>query len=189
MSETIVVTVPEHRKYQWWRDVVILVLAITVGCLVVLVLRGQEELAEYRDEQRAVGQVAATERAELQTTLDKLDRDLAEARLANARAAAEIRRLTDLLIAAGLDPGQSLVDTNSDGDVDLGSTGRPPAPDPATTAPPTPRPTASRTPAPRPPASPAPRPSPRPSPSPAPQPLVPIACDLLPILPGCPDDL
>jgi hypothetical protein len=159
MSETVVVTVPERRRWQWWRDIVILMLAVAVGAQVVGGIVDERGDDAFQARVDARGTAAAADR-------EKLAADLAREQSDDALAQAEIRRLTDLLLSAGVDPGKPLTDTNRDGDVDLGSSN---AQQPSNSASPQPTSTPTRrtrTSAPRPTGTS--RPSPPPSPSPTP---------------------
>lgn len=179
MSDTVVITVPERRHWQWWRDVVILVLAITVGALAILVLRGQSDVRDLRYALDRSNLAAAEQRE----TLSAQVVELAEAvRVSDQRIRsrdAEIKRLTDKLLELDIDPGTSLVPASdrATSTPTAGPSG--PRPTPA----PSPRATS------RPPATPRPAPRPTPSPSPTTGPT-PLLCALVPLaLPGCPPGL
>lgn len=112
--------------------------------------------------------------------IDRLEDAVAANRDINGQQAEAIRTLVAQLRQAGIDPATTgPVDTNDDGDVDLGSDDTPPA-----TARPAPSPAA---PVPRPSPATSPQPTPTPTPTPSPEPDPPLACVVLPILPVCPD--
>lgn len=150
------------RRWQWWRDLAIGLLALTVLLLVLQGRQNQADMMALRD-QITRNAVTATEQRATQTAqIRALDAqsDLLNRRLTAAQA--ENRRLTDLLLDANINPGTPVTDSNGDGDTDLGVIPTPSASPSSATPAPMPtmqvRPTAMTSPSPS--AAPTPQPSP-----------------------------
>lgn len=156
----VVVHLDRPRRWQWWREVVLLLLAFTVLALVLQARADRAQIGALTERLDATSAQASTERAELEDRLIALQANITDQQTVIAAKDREIARLNAVILAAGLDPGRR-VDTNGDGDRDLGSSGSEPQPTPTQAPSPTPRPSPSPSPS----ASPSPTPTPSPEPS------------------------
>lgn len=102
MSEPTTVIVTERKpKWSWWRDLIILSLAIAVVAMTFVLVRQGAAATEERAAQSA--QISA-----LSTELDMLRAQRATDQATIKALAADNRRLVALLEQAGIDPGPTV---------------------------------------------------------------------------------
>ncbi len=154
--QVVVVTTGSHRKWQWWRDLVNIGLAVAVAMLVVLNVRSQGQITALQDQLTTTTALRAQQVAGLTADLAQLQASLDQAGQLTAAKDTEIRRLAQLVVQLGGNPRTN----RTPGSDAAPSSFRSPAPSPA------PGPTARPSPRPSPSASRSPRPSPEPTVSP-----------------------
>lgn len=160
MSRDPELMVVPRRRWQWWRDLAVGLLALTV-LLLVLQLRGQaDDMLALREQITTNAITATAQRAEQAARIDALTVQSESLARNLTDAQAENRRLTDLVVELGGDPAPPPV-SNGNGDDDLGTAAPSPAPSPSPAPEPTPEVRPTRT------TSPSPSPTVRPSPAPS----------------------
>lgn len=105
----VVVSTPSRHRWQWWRDLVNLALAVAVICLVAIVVRSEAQITGLQRQLTATTALRAEQVEQLTTDLARLQRSLDSANRLTAARDAEIRRLTLLVVQLGGDPAPPVV--------------------------------------------------------------------------------